>query len=303
MSKLEYRALPAGDVGALDGKITGLAAPFNSPAQIGDPSYGFREQFAPGAFSKTLQESDIVFLYNHDTGMPLARQSAGTLSLRQTDRGLEFEAVPSDTSYGRDLAANIKAKNVRGCSFGFRSVKEDWTDDNGNPADEWTGTQRTVREAALVEVSAVTFPAYGSTDISSRDAVIAARESRAKYTADQLRSMLAKGQAFKNANGEPSYPIGDAEDLGNAIHAVGRGGADHDAIRKYIITRAKAMGLSSKIPGNWAADGSVSQNSAVVDTESRLDVSEQDTEPDNATPKTDYREISFRLMALKENRQ
>jgi HK97 family phage prohead protease len=178
MSKLEYRALPVGNVGATEGKITGLAAPFNSPTMIGDSAYGFREQFAPGAFTKTVQESDIVFLYNHDTGMPLSRQSAGTLSLRQTDRGLEFEAVPVDTSYGRDLTANIAAGNIKGCSFGFRSVKEDWTDDDGNPADEWTGTQRTVREAQLLEVSAVTFPAYGDTDISSRDAVTAARESR-----------------------------------------------------------------------------------------------------------------------------
>ena len=57
----------------------------------------------------------------------------------------------------------------------------------------------------------------------------------AKYNADQLKAMLAKGQAMKNANGEPSYPIADAEDLSNAIYAVGRGGGSHDAIRAHII--------------------------------------------------------------------
>jgi phage head maturation protease len=79
----------------------------------------------------------------------------------------------------------------------------------------------------------------------------------AKYDADQLKSMGGKGQAFKNAAGDYSYPIGDGEDLANAIHAVGRGGADHDAIRAYIIRRAKALGAAGKIPDNWNSDGSL----------------------------------------------
>ena len=79
----------------------------------------------------------------------------------------------------------------------------------------------------------------------------------AKYTDDDLNKMLAKGHAIKNANGDPSYPIADEEDLDKAIKAVGRGGSDHDTIRKHIIKRAKALGLSAKIPDNWNADGSL----------------------------------------------
>jgi HK97 family phage prohead protease len=79
----------------------------------------------------------------------------------------------------------------------------------------------------------------------------------AKYTADQLKALGAKGQAFKNPDGSFSYPCADAEDLTNAIHAVGRGGASHDALRRYIMARAKAMGLASKIPDNWNSDGSL----------------------------------------------
>jgi hypothetical protein len=80
---------------------------------------------------------------------------------------------------------------------------------------------------------------------------------KAKYTADQLRTMLANGEAYKNGQGEPSYPIADREDLANAIHAVGRSGSDHDAIRAYIIRRAKALDASSEIPDNWGSDGSM----------------------------------------------
>lgn len=74
-----------------------------------------------------------------------------------------------------------------------------------------------------------------------------------KYKQDDRDRMAKSGQAMPDG----SYPIADAEDLDNAIRAVGRGGADHDAIRKHIIKRADALGLSSKIPDNWNSDGSL----------------------------------------------
>lgn len=79
------------------------------------------------------------------------------------------------------------------------------------------------------------------------------------YTAAQKRDALAKGQAMKNADGKPSYTIKNKADLRRAIRAVGRGGADHDAIRKHVIARAKALGLSAMIPDNWNADGSLKE--------------------------------------------
>jgi hypothetical protein len=78
----------------------------------------------------------------------------------------------------------------------------------------------------------------------------------AKYNADQLKDMLAKGHAMKNDAGQASYPIGDEADLRKAIKAVGRGGGSHDAIRRHIIKRAKALGKSDLIPDNWSSSGS-----------------------------------------------
>jgi hypothetical protein len=76
--------------------------------------------------------------------------------------------------------------------------------------------------------------------------------AKGKYSAEQLRSMLSAGKAMKNPQGEPSYPIGDKEDLSNAIHAVGRGSGSHDSIRAYIKRRAKALGASDMIPDSWS---------------------------------------------------
>lgn len=74
-----------------------------------------------------------------------------------------------------------------------------------------------------------------------------------KYKQDDRDKMAKSGAAMPDG----SYPIADEQDLDNAIHAVGRGGADHNAIRKHVIKRADALGLSSKIPDNWNSDGSL----------------------------------------------
>jgi uncharacterized protein len=80
---------------------------------------------------------------------------------------------------------------------------------------------------------------------------------RAKYSQDEVDALGAKGHAYKNPDGHYSYPIDDVEDLRNAIHAVGRGGADHDVLRKYIIGRAGALSATDLIPDNWNEDGSL----------------------------------------------
>ncbi len=85
----------------------------------------------------------------------------------------------------------------------------------------------------------------------------------AKYSADDMKAMLSKGHAMKNANGDASYPIADLSDLKKAIKAVGRGGTDHDKIRAHIIKRAKALKAMSLIPDNWNSDGSMKESAGV----------------------------------------
>lgn len=93
------------------------------------------------------------------------------------------------------------------------------------------------------------------------------RVENAKYNADDRKRMASSGEAMPDG----SYPIADAEDLDNAIHAVGRGGADHDAIRRHIIKRASALKLSSRIPDNWGSDGSISSSSNSADANWLID--------------------------------
>ena len=88
----------------------------------------------------------------------------------------------------------------------------------------------------------------------------------AKYDAATLRKMAASGQAMPDG----SYPIGDKEDLANAIRAVGRGAGSHDAIRRHIMKRAKALGAMDQIPDTWMADGSMKMASVQFQTDNLL---------------------------------
>ena len=149
-------------------RFSGYAAVFNTRAAIGNPKgWGFYEEIAPGAFSKTLQESDARMLIDHDTYYVVSRASAGSLALREDERGLVVDsAMDDDLSYVRDLKANLRNGNITGMSFGFQVVKDDWATERSGD-DEYE--VRTIREIRLVEVSAVTFPAYSETEAELRD--------------------------------------------------------------------------------------------------------------------------------------
>lgn len=178
---MEYREFRAEAVGVTkDGKLVGQAVPFNRETTIGDMKRGgWKEEVADGSTRKSITEGDVVFLAHHDMHQPLARMSAGNLELRETPSGLQYEADPVDTSYGRDIRALADAKVLGGVSIGFVPVKEEWRDEDGNPSDKYNGTHRILREIKLVEISAVTNPAYKDTSIMARDELLAERETRA----------------------------------------------------------------------------------------------------------------------------
>lgn len=73
---------------------------------------------------------------------------------------------------------------------------------------------------------------------------------------DERRRAAARGAAMPGGR----FPIENKDDLQNAIRAVGRakgGEAGRAAVRRFIIKRAKALGLSSQIPGSWRPDGTL----------------------------------------------
>jgi len=156
-------------------RFEGHAAVFNQRTWIGDPrkTWGFWEQVAPGAFSRAVEEDDVVFLYNHNDDTVMARTASGTLKLSEDRTGLRVRAEldPADTDVAR-LLPKLERGDISKMSFAFSVAKESWeTLDDGDEL-------RTVEDVnPLWDVSAVTFPAYDGTDASLR-ALAEARQSR-----------------------------------------------------------------------------------------------------------------------------
>lgn len=155
---IETRDAPAERAGGL---IKGYAATFMDRALIGGE---FFEQIAPGAFANTIRDGDVLALIAHDYGRVLGRQSAGSLRLSENGLGLYFELdADLTTPSGQEAFGNIKSRAIQGCSFGFRVLSEDWTDEGQIPL-------RTILEIQLYEISVLANPAYESTAawVSSR---------------------------------------------------------------------------------------------------------------------------------------
>ena len=146
--------------------------------------YGyFRERILPGAFRDHLAESpDIIACVDHKPDRLLGRTHAGTLKIEEDDRGLTVSVPQPDTSYARDLAVSIKRGDIRGMSFVFDVVDDDWKTADGVRS-------RDVIKAKIFEVSFVIFPAYPQTEADLR-AVGAADDAVRERVLARMRSKL-----------------------------------------------------------------------------------------------------------------
>jgi len=173
-------------------KITGYAAMFNKLSV----DMGFREKIAPGAFRSALKTSDTRALFNHNPDYVLGRQSAGTLTLREDERGLWMEVDPPNTSYAHDLVENIRLGNIKEQSFGFTVKSDNW-----EGIDEDTPTRTLLEIGELYDTSVVSFPAYQDTTVALRSLDIAKSQVKPAFSAmpeetdttvDDIRSIYDK---------------------------------------------------------------------------------------------------------------
>ena len=191
-----------------DGKrtLTGYAAVFGRySSDLG----GFVERIAAGAFAKTIQESDIRVLVNHDASLILGRSLAGvgTARLAEDSQGLHYEVDLPGTQAARDLSESIERGDVTGSSFAFSAV--------GPDGDEWSKTEqdyplRTVNQARLYDVGPVTYPAYEATGEEASQVAVRSLASRLglpdlSADADAIREALNKRDAGESQR-EPEQP-------------------------------------------------------------------------------------------------
>ena len=151
-----FQTRDAGD----DLYIEGYFAVFDSEYPLWE---GASEIVAPGAFTSSLG-GDIRALINHDSSLVLGRTKAGTLTLRQDERGLWGSIkINRDDVDAMNLYARVQRGDVDQCSFGFDIERETFVD-LGDGRCRW----EIEKVNPLFEVSVCTFPAYEGTSVSAR---------------------------------------------------------------------------------------------------------------------------------------
>ena len=161
--------------------ITGRPIVYNSRTDMGY----FDEIIDPGALNNT-DLTDVRFLVNHDTNkIPLARSRRNngnsTMQLTVDNDGMSIWVTldTENNAEARALYSAVQRGDISGMSFMFGVTGETWDDlDTDHP------TRHITDISFVLEVSAVTFPAYEATDINARD----------KAALDSARSALDRAR-------------------------------------------------------------------------------------------------------------
>lgn len=157
--------------------ITGRPIVYNSRTDLGY----FDEIIESGALD-FADLTDVRFLVNHDRMMiPLARSRRNngnsTMKLTPDMQGLNIDFIRLDTennSTSRALYSAVERGDITGMSFLFSIDEEEWTElESDHP------TRHIKKIGSVVEVSAVTFPAYEATEIYARNCEKALENARA----------------------------------------------------------------------------------------------------------------------------
>lgn len=186
--------------------ITGRPIVYDSRTDLG----WFDEIIERGALDKT-DLTDVRFLVNHDISkIPLARSRRNngnsTMQLSVDDLGMSIRVTldTENNAEARSLYSAVRRGDISGMSFMFSINGQEWENlESDHP------TRRIKDIGSVVEVSAVTFPAYESTEISARSkealesarqAVETARQQRAKSVDTDLELLKAKTRILGGLN-------------------------------------------------------------------------------------------------------
>lgn len=186
--------------------ITGRPIVYDERTDLGY----FDEIIERGALDKT-DLTDVRFLVNHDISkIPLARSRRNngnsTMQMVVDERGMSIRVTldTENNAESRALYSAVQRGDISGMSFMFSINGQSWDDlESDHP------TRHITDIGSVVEVSAVTFPAYGSTEISARSketldsarsALENAREQRAKLVDTDLELLKAKTKILGGIN-------------------------------------------------------------------------------------------------------
>ena len=178
------------DAGDKPTRIVGLAAVYDTPYYLGSEEWGYVETIAPGAIE---YDDDVLSCYNHDTNLPLGRQSNGTLKLTDGPSGLSLDVEPNpNTSYGKDVMALVERRDVQGMSITFSYWGEYGDYEYTEKSDGWDELR--ITRLTLFEAGPVLNPAYKETTAEARSVSRLVRGLRERQ---QIGAWLERQRALR----------------------------------------------------------------------------------------------------------
>jgi len=146
-------------------RLEGRAIVFDSYSN----NLGFYEKINRSAVTQELiNNSDIIFTFNHDPNQLLARyrNGGGSLDVELREDGVYFSFDIPNTTLGNDIYELIKRGDISNCSFCF-SISDE-KDSQKWEKREGKMYREIMKIGGLYDLSAVTYPAYSDTEINAR---------------------------------------------------------------------------------------------------------------------------------------
>lgn len=162
--------------------VEGYATTFDSPYLLYEiEGTKFYERIDAHALDGA-DVSDVIMQYDHE-GRVFARQSNGSLILMPDNKGLLIAADLGRTDLARGLYQDIQAGMITKMSWAF-TVKTD-------SYDRATHTRTILEIKKVYDVSAVSIPANGGTEISARSF------AHRSYEAERQERLLQRARLLK----------------------------------------------------------------------------------------------------------
>lgn len=217
-----FRAVfPGVELRAADGEesgpvMTGHFAVTNQWTRINSIFEGeFLERFAPGAFRKTIKDGrdSMRVLFQHGRDPQVGNKPLGPIrELREDDQGAYYEVDLLDAGYVRNEILPGLEQDLYGASFRFRVIKEEINEKPRRSTHNPDGiTERTIKEAEVIEFGPVTFPAYAGASAGVRSLTDEFLRAELLTDPEKVRDLLDAGLVLgRSADGGSGSGADDA---------------------------------------------------------------------------------------------
>lgn len=230
--------------------IGGLAAVYDKYTDMG----WYIEVIKKGFFDG-IDTSQTAALKNHDPNLVLGRTANGTLILKDTPEGLDYEAIVPDTQIGRDTYEEVKNGYIYQSSFAFTAKEVVWREvDRSEFAGQIDDTvldrmayngkidvREMVKGSKLYDVSPVTYPAYTEATSEARSEYL--KEERDQFL-KQEKGISAQEKVGENTDeAQKEAREENADQLNANENGKNKENANSMALYEYRLRLARAISL------------------------------------------------------------